>query len=105
MGSMAKKWGNAAANSNASLLLKRCQISSVVFFSACVLSSVQSVDYCNDQERKLRKAELFARGLNSLYRIFFSSENFLEVYMVKRFKNYCFSLEAVNLWFIEKLKT
>lgn len=31
-----------------------------------LLSTVWSVDYCNDQERKIRKAELFAKGLNSL---------------------------------------
>lgn len=61
------------------------------------MSSVGSVDYCNDQERKIRKAGLIARGLNSLYSTFFSVENFLEVYTVKIFKSWCFSPEAVDL--------
>lgn len=68
-----------------------------MFFSACLLSSVGSVGYCNDQERKIRKAELITRGLNSLHSTFFSVENFLDVYTVKIFKSWCFSAEAVDL--------
>lgn len=55
------------------------------------------MDYCDGQEREIRKNKPFARGLNSLYSILFSAENFLEIYTVKKSENCCFSAAAVDL--------